>query len=166
MKNDTERPTSKDLRPLKAALPFLLKYKLRLFMAISFLLIAAGAALGMPIALRAVIDFGFTSDRLGSIDRYFFNLLVLAGVFAIFAAPRFYTVMWIGERVVADIRSQVYQHVIRLSPSFYEVTRTGEVLSRLTTDTTLVQTVFGAGMSIAVRSAVMLIGAFIMLFIK
>ena len=165
MKNDTERPTSKDLRPLKAALPFLLKYKLRLFMAISFLLIAAGAALGMPIALRAVIDFGFTGDRLGSIDRYFFNLLVLAGVFAIFAALRFYTVMWIGERVVADIRSQVYQHVIRLSPSFYEVTRTGEVLSRLTTDTTLVQTVFGAGMSIAVRSAVMLVGAFIMLFI-
>ncbi len=165
MKNNSERPVSKDLKPLKQALPFLFKYKVRLFFAITFLLIAAGAALGMPVAFRAVIDYGFSSGQTDSIDQYFLYLLILAGLFAIFAALRFYTVMWIGERVVADIRNAVYSHVITLCPSFYETTRTGEVLSRLTTDTTLVQTVFGAGMSIAVRSAVMLVGAFVMLFV-
>jgi ATP-binding cassette, subfamily B, bacterial len=165
MRDNSERPVSKDLKPLKSALPFLMRYRMRLFMAVMFLLIAAGAALAMPVALRAVIDYGFSGDRIGTIDKYFLNLLILAGVFAVFAALRFYTVMWIGERVVADIRSQVYQHVVTLSPSFYETTRTGEVLSRLTADTTLVQTVFGAGMSIAVRSAVMLVGGFVMLFI-
>ena len=165
MKGTSERPVSKDLRPLKAALPFLLRYRGRLILAVTFLLIAAAAALTMPVALRTVIDFGFSDDRIGSIDRYFAYLLLLAAAFAIFAALRFYMVMWIGERVVADIRRKVYEHVITLSPTFYEETQTGEVLSRLTTDTTLVQTVFGAGMSIAVRSAVMLVGAFVMLFI-
>ena len=165
MENNKDRPVSKDLRPLRSALPFLMRYRLRLFFAVTFLLIAAVAALAMPVALRSVIDYGFSSGQTGTIDRYFFNLLILAGTFAIFAALRFYTVMWIGERLIADIRSQVYQHVITLSPSFYETTRTGEVLSRLTADTTLVQTVFGAGMSIAVRSAVMLVGGFVMLFI-
>ena len=165
MKDNSERPVTKDLRPLKDALPFLTRYRFRLFLAITFLLIAAVAALAMPVALRAVIDYGFSNGEIALIDKYFFNLLALAIVFAIFAALRFYTVMWIGERVVADIRKKVYQSVIQLSPSFYETTRTGEVLSRLTTDTTLVQTVFGAGMSIAVRSIVMLIGAFFMLFI-
>jgi ATP-binding cassette, subfamily B, bacterial len=165
MKDNSERPTTKDLNPLKSALPFLMRYRLRLLFAITVLLIAAIALLAMPVALREVIDNGFSSDRIGSLNKYFLQLLLLAGVFAIFAALRFYTVMWIGERIVADIRRQVYQHVITLSPSFYETTRAGEILTRLTTDTTLVQTVFGAGMSIAVRSVVMLIGAFVMLFI-
>ena len=156
---------SRNLKPLKQALPFLARYKSRLFFAALFLLIAAVAALGMPVAIRTVIDYGFSSERVGTIDKYFIALLLLAVIYAIFAALRFYTVMWIGERVVADIRKTVYQHVVTLSPSFYETTRTGEILSRLTTDTTLVQTVFGAGMSIALRSAVMLLGALIMLFI-
>jgi ATP-binding cassette subfamily B protein len=163
--NNSERSPSRNLKPLKQALPFLLRYRLQLFFAILFLLIAAVAALGMPVAIRSVIDFGFSSERSGSIDRYFINLLLLAAVFAIFAALRFYTVMWIGERVVADIRKAVYEHVVTLSPSYFETTRTGEILSRLTTDTTLVQSVFGAGLSIALRSLVMLTGAFIMLFV-
>jgi ATP-binding cassette subfamily B protein len=165
MKDNIEKPVSQNLNPLRSAMPFLLRYRVRLFFAVTVLLIAAAAALAIPVAFRGVIDNGFSSDRISSLDKYFLNLLVLAGVFAIFAALRFYTVMWIGERVVADIRKKVYQHVITLSPSFYETTRTGEVLTRITTDTTLVQTVFGAGMSIAVRSVVMLVGAFIMLFI-
>jgi len=165
IKNNSERPVSRNMRPLRAAFPFLAPYKLKLCLAAFYLLVAAIAALGMPVALRAVIDYGFSSERVGSIDIYFLDLLLLAAVFAVFAALRFYTVMWIGERVVADIRNKVYAHVVTLSPSFYETTRIGEVLSRLTTDTTLVQTVFGAGISIALRSAVMLIGAFIMLFI-
>lgn len=165
MKDNSERPVSKDLRPLRAAIPYLLRYRLRFMMAVLFLLIAAAAALAMPIALRAVIDYGFSSNHAGTINRYFIYLLLLAATFAIFAALRFYSVMWIGERVVADLRRDVYEHVITLSPSFFEVTRTGEVLSRITTDTTLVQTVFGAGLSIAVRSGVMLVGAFVMLFV-
>ncbi len=161
----SERPVSRNLVSLKAALPFLAPYRMQLILAVIFLLVAALAALGMPIAFRAMIDHGFSADRVGTIDKYFFSLLLLAAVFAIFAALRFYTVMWIGERLVADIRSKVYEHIILLSPDFYETTRTGEVLSRLTTDTTLVQSVFGAGISIALRSAVMLTGAMIMLFI-
>jgi ATP-binding cassette subfamily B protein len=164
-KNNSERPVSHNMKPLHAAFPFLAPYKFKLCLAAFYLLVAAAAALGMPVALRAVIDYGFSSERVGSIDLYFLDLLLLAAAYAIFAALRFYTVMWIGERVVADIRNKVYAHVVTLSPSFYETTRIGEVLSRLTTDTTLVQTVFGAGMSIALRSAVMLIGAFVMLFI-
>jgi ATP-binding cassette subfamily B protein len=119
--------------------------------------------LGMPVAIRYVIDFGFSSG--GDIDRYFAALLCLAAVFAFFASMRYYLVMWIGERVTADIRATVYSHVLRMSPTFFEVTRTGEVLSRLTADTTLVQSVVGAGLSIALRSGFMLIGAFIMLFV-
>ena len=164
-KNNTERPASRNLKPLRSAFPFLAPYKAKLCLALFFLIVAAIAALGMPVALRAVIDYGFSGERTGSVDKYFIQLLLLAAVYAVFAAMRFYTVMWIGERVVADIRNKVYAHVVTLSPSFYETTRTGEVLSRLTTDTTLVQTVFGAGMSIALRSLVTLIGAFIMLFI-
>tara|TARA_R110002074_G_scaffold49712_1_gene126840 strand:- start:97099 stop:98784 length:1686 start_codon:yes stop_codon:yes gene_type:complete len=121
--------------------------------------------LAMPVAIRYVIDFGFSSDNVDSINTYFIALLGLAIFFAIFASLRYYLVMWIGERVVADIRSSVYKHVIKMSPTFFEVTRTGEVLSRLTTDTTLVQTVFGAGMSIALRSLFSVIGCLIMLFV-
>lgn len=164
-KNNSERPATRNLKPLRGVFPFLAPYKLKLCLALFFLLVAAIAALGMPVALRAVIDYGFSGEGTGSVDKYFIQLLLLAVVYAVFAAMRFYTVMWIGERVVADIRDKVYAHVVTLSPSFYETTRAGEVLSRLTTDTTLVQTVFGAGMSIALRSLVTLAGAFIMLFI-
>lgn len=163
--NNSERPAGNNLQPLRAAFPFLSPYRARITLAVTCLLIAAAAILGMPVAIRAVIDYGFSAERVGSIDIYFIDLLLLAIVFALFAALRYYTVMWIGERVVADIRNRVYAHVITLSPDFYETTRTGEILSRLTTDTTLVQSVFGAGLSTALRSLVTLVGAFIMLFI-
>lgn len=163
--NTSDRPIGRSLKPLRAALPFLAPYRGRIILALFFLVVAAIAMLGMPVAIRSVIDYGFSDDRIGSIDIYFIDLLLLAVLFAVFAALRFYTVMWIGERVIADIRNKVYAHVITLSPDFYETTRTGEILSRLTTDTTLVQSVFGAGLSTALRSMVMLIGAFIMLFI-
>lgn len=160
---EMERRGGADLRPLRRAAPFLRPYLGRLAAAFACLSIAAAAMLGMPIAIRLVIDYGFSGDR--GIDRYFLGLLCLAGVFAVFASLRYYLVMWIGERVTADIRAAVYRHVLRMSPTFFEVTRTGEVLSRLTTDTTLVQSVVGAGLSIALRSSFMLIGAFIMLFV-
>lgn len=119
----------------------------------------------MPIAIRYVIDFGFSSEDVSSINPYFLALLFLSMLFALFSALRYYFVMWIGERVVADIRAAVYEHVIKMSPEFFEITRTGEVLSRLTTDTTLVQSVVGAGISIALRSSFTLAGGLIMLFI-
>jgi ATP-binding cassette subfamily B protein len=158
------RAAQRDLRPLRQALPFLRPYTARLALALVCLIVAAAAMLGMPVAIRYVIDYGFAGAG-ADIDRYFEALLLLAAVFAFFAAMRYYLVMWIGERVVADIRSAVYSHVIRLSPTFFEVTRTGEVLSRLTADTTLVQSVVGAGVSIALRSGIMLLGGLVMLFV-
>ena len=127
------------------------------------LLIAAGAMLGLPMALRNVIDQGFTAANAAAVDKYFLLLLAAAFVFAAFASLRFYLVGWIGERVVADIRSAVYRRVIRMDPAFFEVTKTGEVLSRLTTDTTLIQSLSGAGLSILLRSAVSFIGSLVLL---
>ncbi len=160
-----ERPRASSLKPLKLTVPFIKPYTGRLLLAFVCLSVASVSMLGMPIAIRYVIDYGFSSDNLKSIDLYFMALLGLALIYAVFASFRYYLVMWIGERVVADIRSAVYRHIIKLSPTFFEVTRTGEVLSRLTTDTTLVQSVVGAGMSIALRSSFTLIGCLVMLFV-
>lgn len=162
---NVDRPKASSLKPLKLALPFLRPYLNRLMLAFFFLTIASVSMLAMPVAIRYVIDYGFSSGTVGSINTYFMALLCLAIIFAVFASLRYYLVMWIGERVVADIRSTVYKHVIKMSPTFFEVTRTGEVLSRLTTDTTLVQSVFGAGMSIALRSLFSVVGCLIMLFV-
>ncbi len=160
-----DRPKASNLKPLRLALPFMRPYITRLLCAFLFLMLASVAMLAMPVAIRYVIDFGFSSDKIDSINTYFMALLGLAVCFAIFASLRYYLVMWIGERVVADIRAAVYKHVIKMSPAFFEVTRTGEVLSRLTTDTTLVQTVFGAGLSVALRSLFSVVGCLIMLFV-
>lgn len=108
----------RNIQPLKQAAPFLAPYLGRLFLAFICLTIASISMLGMPIAIRYVIDYGFSTDNIGSIDFYFMALLGLALVYSIFASFRYYLVMWIGERVVADIRSAVYQHVIKLSPTF------------------------------------------------
>ncbi len=160
-----ERPRSKNIQPIRMAIPFVWPYRGRLMLAFVCLVVASVSMLGMPVAIRYVIDYGFSQENQGSINIYFMALLGLALVYGLFASLRYYLVMWIGERVVADIRSAVYQHVIKLSPTFFEVTRTGEVLSRLTTDTTLVQSVVGAGMSIALRSSFAVIGCLIMLFV-
>jgi len=162
---DIDRPKASSLQPLKLALPFMRPYLAKLSLAVVCLTIASLSMLSMPVAIRHVIDQGFSSVNSGSINTYFIALFGLAIIFAIFGSLRYYLVMSIGERVVADIRATVYQHVIKMSPTFFEVTRTGEVLSRLTTDTTLVQSVFGAGMSIALRSLFSVIGCLIMLFV-
>ncbi len=151
------------LRPLRGLVPFLSPYRTVIGAALLALLAAAAATLGMPIAVRYVIDAGIGSAQAAAVDRYFIALFVLAAVTACFAALRFYLVSWLGERVVADIRSAVFRHVLEMSPSFFEVTRTGEILSRLTADTTLIQTVVGSSLSIALRSFVTLLGALVML---
>ena len=134
-------------------------------MAFVALLVAAAAMLALPQALKNVIDKGFSAANAAAIDRYFLLLLVAAAVFAAFASLRMYLVNWIGERVVADLRSAVYQRVIRMDPAFFEVTKTGEVLSRLTTDTTLIQSLSGIGLSILLRSTVSFVGSLVLLLL-
>lgn len=138
----------------------LTRYRRQWLLAILFLLLAAGATLAVPLAFRDLVDTGLTS---GAINQKFLNLLALAVVLAIVTASRFYLMSWLGERVVADIRSQVFGNVLRQSPSYFETLQTGEVLSRLTSDTTLIQTLVGTSISIALRSAVMFIGGLIMM---
>jgi ATP-binding cassette, subfamily B, bacterial len=159
----SDRPRAKSLRPLRALWPFLLPYKSVLVLALLALLVAAAAMLALPLALRQLIDHGLAANDPATINRYFIGFLIAAIVFGVFAALRFYFVTWLGERVVADLREAVYRRVVRMDPAFYEVTRTGEVLSRLTADTTLVQAIAGVNLSITLRSVLNLAGALIML---
>jgi ATP-binding cassette, subfamily B, bacterial len=159
----TDRPRARSLRPLAALRPFVRPYRARVALALGALLIAAAAMLALPVALRQLIDHGLAAQSAATINRYFVGFLAAAVAFGGFAALRFYHVTWIGERIVADLRDAVYRRVIRMDPTFYEVTRTGEVLSRLTTDTTLVQSIAGSSLSIALRSALSLAGALVML---
>ena len=161
--NTTARPKGKSLKPLKSLVPFILAYRGTLFAALAALLIASAALLALPVALRYLIDNGFAANDVGTINRYFGWFFAAAAVFGGFAALRYYLVSWLGERVVADIRTAVYDRVVRMDPTFFETTRTGEVLSRLTADTTLVQSVSGVSLSIALRTSVALIGGLIML---
>lgn len=160
-----ERPKARSLKPLATLWPFIRPYKLTLFFAMFALMIAAVAMLTLPIAFKNLIDNGFNAGSLDTINRYFGGFLIVALVFGAFAAMRFYLVTWLGERVVADIRSRVYRNVIRMDPTFFEVTRTGEVLSRITTDTTLVQSISGVSLSIALRTIISFTGALIMLLV-
>ena len=161
----TDRPKATSARPLRELAPFVRPYLGRLTLALVALTVAAVAMLALPVALRHLVDNGFAAEDAAAIDRYFLVLLAVAIVFGAFAALRFYLVMWLGERVVADIRNAVYDHVIRMDPAFYEITKTGEVLSRLTTDTTLIQSIAGVGLSITLRSALTLMGGLVMLAI-
>ncbi|MFY8183279.1 MAG: ABC transporter transmembrane domain-containing protein, partial [Polynucleobacter sp.] len=138
------------------------RYRVQWILACLFLLLAAAATLAVPLAFRGVVDTGLTSD---AIDRQFIYLLILAAVLAVMTASRYYMMSWLGERVVADIRQRVFENVLRQSPRYFETLQTGEVLSRLTSDTTLVQTLVGSSISIALRSLVMLIGGMTMMLV-
>ena len=151
--------------PLTRLWQFVRPHRRTLALAMVVLVIAAAAALVLPVAVRQMIDLGFSRSNAEHIDRYFLLLFGVAAVLGLFTAARFYLVSWLGERVVADIRSAVYKHVIGMSPSFFEVTRTGEVLSRLTTDTTLIQVVVGTSMSMALRNILLVSGGLVMLAI-
>ncbi|MBU3725311.1 MAG: ATP-binding cassette domain-containing protein [Burkholderiaceae bacterium] len=138
------------------------RYRRQWLLAIAFLLLAAGATLAVPLAFRDLVDAGFSSDAL---DTKFLGLLALAAFLALATASRFYLMSWLGERVVADIRSRVFENVLRQSPAYFETLQTGEVLSRLTSDTTLIQTLVGTSISMALRSAVMFLGGLVMMLI-
>ncbi|MCY1168537.1 MAG: ABC transporter transmembrane domain-containing protein [Pseudomonadota bacterium] len=159
-------------RSLSGLLPFLQPYWGRIGLAVFFLVMAAIATLVFPLALRSLIDGGLVNasltdagkgEQLMALRQHFFELFAVAAALGLFSAGRFYMVSWLGERVTADLRNAVYSHVVRQSPEFFETTQTGEVLSRLTGDTTLVQTVVGSSLSMGLRNAVMGVGALIML---
>ena len=163
----TERPKGQSAQSLSGLLPFLKPYRWHLVLAMMFLLLAAATTLAFPVALRWLIDEGLTpsdtSATLLALRGYFVILFGVAFALGVFSAARFYLVSWLGERVTADVRNAVYARVLQQSPAFFETTRTGEVLSRLTTDTTLVQTVVGSSFSMGLRNAVMGMGALLML---
>ncbi len=148
---------------MRTLLPYLRPYRWTLGFALAALLIASAAMLSLPVALRYLIDQGLAASSAETINQYFVVFLLAAVALGGFSALRFYLVSWLGERVVADIRDAVYQRVIRMDPGFFEVTRTGEVLSRLTTDTTLVQSIAGVTLSIALRSSLNLAGGLVLL---
>ena len=154
-------------RSLSGLLPFLRPYRRRIALAGLFLVLAALATLVFPLALRSLIDGGLSAAAQGTqvlaLREHFLQLFGVAVALGMFSAARFYMVSWLGERVTADLRNAVYAHVLEQSPEFFETTQTGEVLSRLTTDTTLVQTVVGSQLSLGLRNLVMGVGALAML---
>ncbi|MEQ1754883.1 MAG: ABC transporter transmembrane domain-containing protein [Micropepsaceae bacterium] len=159
------RSRSTNMKVLRQLLPFMAPYKGMIALATLFLLVSASATLAIPAAVREMIDHGFSKENAGLIDRYFLLVLAVALVLGFATAARFYCVTWLGERVVADLRRALYSNILAQSAAFFEVTRTGEVLSRITTDTTLIQTAVGSSASIALRNLLMMIGGVIMLLI-
>ncbi len=158
-----ERAKSQSPKSLSGLLPFLRPYRAQIALAGVFLVMAALATLAFPLALRSLIDGGLVQSDKGAqvmgLRDHFAALFGVAVALGVFSAARFYMVSWLGERVTADLRNAVYGHVLQQSPEFFETTQTGEVLSRLTVDTTLVQTVVGSSLSMGLRNAVMGIGA-------
>ena len=147
------------LRPLLSLWPFAARYRGRIALAFCALLIAAVATLAVPIALRRMIDFGFDRDRIGLINRYFMVMIVVAGVLAAASAMRYYLVTTIGERVVADVRAAVFDHITGLSASFFDKALTGELISRLAADTTQIKSAVGVSVSTALRNLVLFFGS-------
>jgi ATP-binding cassette subfamily B protein len=160
----TPSPATASPQSLSGLLPFVKPYKGRIALAGLFLLLAAGTTLAFPWALRLLIDQGLSGPDSGArLAGQFGQLFLVAAALAVFSSLRFYTVTWLGERITADVRNAVYGHVLQQSPAFFETTQTGEVLSRLSNDTTLVQTVVGSSLSMGLRNLVMGIGALLML---
>ncbi|HWU54415.1 MAG TPA: ABC transporter transmembrane domain-containing protein, partial [Rhizomicrobium sp.] len=160
------RPKAKSLAPLRAVLPFLRPYRGRILLASLALLVSSAATLVLPLFLRGLINAqGLTEVEAHALTGFYGAFVAAAAVLGLATATRFYAVTWLGERVVADIRKAVFANVLRLSPQFFEVTRTGEVLSRMTADTTLIQTVVGSSASLAMRNLVNMTGGLILMFV-
>jgi ATP-binding cassette subfamily B protein len=147
------------LRPLMALLPYVARYRGRAFLALISLTVAAVTTLIVPVAVRRMIDFGFTPAGIAMINSYFSVMIAVVAVLAVASASRFYLVMTIGERIVADLRRDVFAHLISLSPAFFDSARSGELISRLTADTTQIKGAVGASVSVALRNLMLFIGA-------
>ncbi|MGE0659243.1 MAG: ABC transporter transmembrane domain-containing protein [Reyranellaceae bacterium] len=155
----------RDVLMLRALWPFLRPYRARVLLAIIALIVAAGTVLVIGTGLRLLIDQGFAGGRPELLDQALVGLLAVIAVLAASSYGRFYLVSWLGERVVNDLRAAVFGHVIGLSPGFFETNRSGEIMSRLTTDATLIETVIGSSASVALRNMLMFVGGTVMLAI-
>ena len=150
------RTSLKSLLPL---VPYALRYRKRIFLALIALTIASSSTLAIPLAVRRMIDFGFSTEGAGLIDRYFAMMIVVVTILAAASASRYYLVMTLGERVVADIRTAVFEHLTRLDAGFYDGVKSGEIVSRLSADTTQLKSAFGSSASVALRNLVLFLGA-------
>nr|WP_119677461.1 ABC transporter transmembrane domain-containing protein [Indioceanicola profundi] len=162
---DSGAATKRDLKPLRLLMPFLSPYRMQMAGAALALIVAAGTVLSLPKGLQYLIDRGVAAGNVELLNQSLLWLLLVIALSAASTFARFYLVSWIGERVVADIRKRVFDHMVSLSPAFFETTRTSEIQSRLTTDTTLLQVVVGSTVSIALRNALLLIGGIALLLI-
>ncbi len=154
-----QQPRGKALRPLSRLLPYLARYRSLVAAAVFFLVLAAATTLALPLAVRRMVDHGFAAADGSFINNYFGMLMALAALLAVASAMRYYYVITIGERVVADLRREVFAHITRLSPSFYDVNQSGEIVSRLTADTTQIKSAFGSSASQALRNTILCLGA-------
>ncbi|MEI7806404.1 MAG: ABC transporter transmembrane domain-containing protein [Hyphomicrobiales bacterium] len=153
------------LKPLVSLLPYAGRYRARVAAALIALIVAALATLAVPLAVRRMIDFGFSAEGVALIDSYFAVMIAVVAVLAVASATRYYLVITLGERIVADLRSDVFAHLTRLSSAFFDQARTGEMVSRLTADTTQIKSAVGASVSIALRNLVLFLGASAMMVI-
>jgi ATP-binding cassette subfamily B protein len=147
------------LRPLAGLMPFVARYKGRAIAALVALLVASLATLAVPIAVRRMIDLGFSAERVELIDQYFLVMIAVVGVLALASASRYYFVTTIGERVVADLRRAVFDRLTQLSADFFDTAKTGELVSRLTADTTQIKSAVGSSVSVALRNIVLFFGS-------
>jgi ATP-binding cassette, subfamily B, bacterial len=155
-----------NLRPLASLLPYIGRYRWRALSALGALIVAALTTLVVPIAIRRMIDFGFTARGVALIDSYFLVMIGVAAVLAAASALRYFLVTTLGERVVADLRGDVFAHVTGLSSAFFDEARTGELVSRLTADTTQIKAAAGTSVSIALRNFVLFVGATVMMVVS
>jgi ATP-binding cassette subfamily B protein len=161
----SNRRSVKSLGSLRVLLPLMARYRGRIALAFLALIVASATTLTLPLAVRRMIDFGFGGTDPAFIDRYFAMLLVLAGVLAVASSSRYYLVMWIGERVIADLRDHVFSHVMQLSAAFYDQAKSGEIVSRLSADTTQLKSTAGVSVSTALRNVFLFIGASAMMVV-
>jgi ATP-binding cassette subfamily B protein len=162
---ETAKPGRRQLPSLLSLRPYLTRHPGMLIGALVALLVSAAAMLTVPVAVRRMIDVGFAAHDGGFIDAYFVTLIGIGVVLALASAGRMYAVNWLGERVVADLRADVFRHLANVGPAFYERTHSGEVMSRLTADTTQIKAAAGSALSQALRNLIMLVGALAMMFV-
>lgn len=162
-KSAADRKQKSSPRALMRLAPYLLRYKPLIAAALVAVAMAAGATLAVPLAIRRMIDFGFSAESAGLINTYFAGLIAVAGVLALASGSRYYFVTVLGERIVADLRSDVFRHLCRLDAGFFDQARTGELLSRLTADTTQIKAAFGATAALALRNFFLFLGAIVMM---
>ena len=165
MTKQSNQTNPRGFRTLAALLPFLRPYKKQFVLAIFSLILAASATLAVPLSFRQIIDLGFNANSDNQINQTFLILFIVACLVALGTSLRFYMVSWLGEKITTDIRAAVYSHVIKQSPEFFESTHSGEILSRLNTDTVVIQTLIGTSVSMAIRNILLLAGGLVMMFI-